>query len=313
MGVGEVLGADALLFQANGWGWDSPPVQTAQEILEAPLIKVGDTQLNTLRLLTAMLVVVVVVWLARWSREVTYRWIYAAIADLGIRHSLAVFTQYFVVLVGILIALRALGIDLTTLTVFAGALGVGLGFGLQNVANNFVSGILLLIERPLRTGDVVNIGSNEGEVTRIGIRSLTVRTWDNQEVMIPNAEVISNPFTNWTHSDNLMRTVLYVGVSYEADPHRVREIIEGELARNPEVLRNPEPQIFLWEFADSAVNFRIQYHTDLLRSSRFAVRSTMLYALWDRFHAEGIEIPFPQRDVHVRSLPAGYPPPVAAK
>ncbi len=218
------VGALVVLFQLFGWDSQSPVVRVLSRISSTPLFTLGGRTLNLLDLLLAGTIITAVVLAARWSREVTHRWVFSGVTDSGTRHSLSVFTQYAVVLFGVLTALRILGIDLTTFAIFAGALGVGVGLGLQSIANNFISGILLLIERPLRTGDYVTIGSNEGLVTRIGIRSLTVEAADNQEIIIPNADVISNEFTNWTHSDSVVRMKLEVGISYDNDPAEARQI-----------------------------------------------------------------------------------------
>jgi potassium efflux system protein len=247
--------------------------------------------------------VILVVWLGRWIREVTYRWIYARIVDLGARHSLSVFTQYAVVVVGLLITLRLLGIDLTTLAIFAGALGVGIGFGLQNIANNLVSGILLLIERPLRSGDIINIGNREGLVTRMGMRSLTIKNWDYQDVIIPNSEIIGSAFINWTHSDNVLRTKLTLGVSYDNDPYQAKQVIEQVLKAHPAVLKNPAPAVWLSDLGSSSVNFHVQYYFDLKQHNGLEVKSQILFNLWDRLKAAGIRIPYSQQDLYIKELP----------
>jgi potassium efflux system protein len=247
-----------------------------------------------------------VFWFGGWCRAVTYRWVFSRIVDLGVRNSLSVFTQYFVVLSGLFIVLRILGLDLTTLTIFAGAVGVGIGLGMQTIANNFVSGLLLLIERPLRSGDIVKIGANEGEISRIGIRSLTVRTFDNLEVIIPNSEVINNAFTNWTHNDKVVRTVLMIGASYDADPHQVKAILERILNKNKTVLREPTPLVLLWEFGHSSVDFRIQYFIDMGKDSLLKTRADILLAVWDAFKQEGVGIPYPQRDLYIKEIPAVF-------
>jgi potassium-dependent mechanosensitive channel len=298
------------LFRLYGWGAESAAVRGLLRFLQAPLFTLGQAQINLQSILLTGLGLIVVIWLGRWSREATYRWVYSKIVDLGARHSLSVFTQYAVVLLGLLITLRTIGIDLTTLAIFAGALGVGIGFGLQTIANNFISGLLLLMERPLRSGDIVDIGTSQGEVTRIGIRSLTVKTWDNQEVIIPNAEVISNAFTNWTHTDNVVRTKVLIGVSYDADPRLAKQVIEQALKRNPAVLGLPEPRVWLSEFGDSSVNFHVQYFTDVRRYNRLELKSQVLFGIWDALKDAGIVIPYPQRDVHIKALPGsgGMPP-----
>ena len=211
---------------------------------------------------------------------------------------------------GFLITLNVMGINLTSLVVLLGGLGVGIGFGLQNIANNFVSGLLLLLERPVRTGDIINIsGQHEGEVTRLGMRSLTVKTWDKKDVIVPNSELISNAFINWTRSDNILRTTLYIGVSYDDDPHKVKELIAEVLEQQEELLSDPPVNLILWDFGDSAVTFRIDYYQDIRNSSIFKVRDRILFMIWDVLKEHQITIPYPQRDVHVYTSQVTAAPP----
>jgi potassium-dependent mechanosensitive channel len=188
--------------------------------------------------------------------------------------------------------------------VFAGALGIGIGFGLQNIANNFISGLLLLVERPLRLGDIVTIGDNyEGKVTKIGIRSLTIRHWNYKEIIVPNSELISQTFTNWTHSSPVIRTTLNINVSYHDDPHQVKQILQQVLQKIPEVLSEPEPAISLAEFGDSAINFRIDYYINMDGLGFWKTKSEVLFKIWDQFKQAGITLPYPQRDLHFKSFP----------
>lgn len=301
------LGAWVVLFRAYGWTGESAVVSSIWAFLERPLFAVGAAEITLWRILITVTILLVVIWLGQWSRAISYRWVLSHISDLGVRHSLSVFAQYTVVLIGLLLILRVVGIDLTTLAVFAGAVGVGIGLGMQSLANNFVSGLLLLIERPLRTGDIVQVGTHLGEVTSIGMRSLTVQTFDNESVIIPNAEVIGNAFTNWTHGDRVLRTILWVGISYDDDPHRAQKIIERILREHPAVLGNPEPLALLWDFADSSVKFRIQYFIDLSRNQLLKTHNEILFAIWDRFKEAGIRIPYPQHDLYLKEWPASSP------
>lgn len=286
---------------------DNPALQAGLALLKTPLFSIGSKPVHVQGILFALLLALLVFRAGRWVRMVCYEWVFARIADLGIRHSLSVFSQYALVLAGVLVALRLFGIDLTTLAIFAGALGVGIGFGLQNIANNFISGFLLLLERPLRTSDIVRVGQHEGEVTHIGMRSITVKTWDHQEVIMPNADVISNAFINWTRSDDIVRTVLNIGIGYDSDPHRAKAVMEQVLQAHSATLRDPPPQVWLAEF-DGAARFHVQYFINLRRHSRFEVRSEILLALWDALKAAGIKIPHSQQDIHIRSVPGAAPP-----
>ena len=294
------VGAWVVLFRAYGWTDQSAVLASIWSFLEQPLLTIGSAAITLWGIVTTLIILLVVIWLGQWGRAITYRWVFSQISDLGVRHSLSVFTQYTVVLSGLLIILRVIGLDLTTLAVFAGAVGVGIGLGMQSLANNFVSGLLLLVERPLRSGDLVRIGEYEGEVVSIGMRSLTVRNFDNQSVIIPNAEVIGNAFTNWTHHDRVLRTLLVIGISYDADPRTAQTLLEQVLADHDGILTDPAPQVLFWEFADSAMQFRVYYHVDISRISGLKVRDQVMLAIWERFREAGISIPFPQRDLHIK-------------
>jgi potassium efflux system protein len=187
--------------------------------------------------------------------------------------------------------------------VFAGALGVGIGFGLQNIANNFISGLILLAERPVRTRDWVTIGDKEGEVSEIGMRSVTVTTWDNQDVIIPNSDLVTNAFINWTRTNNIVRTVLYIGIHYQDDPHKAQSVIEEAVTMQPEVSLDPPPRIWLHEFGPSSVDFRVHYYQDVKQFNRLDVKSKVLFSIWDSLKEAGINIPYPQQDVYIKEFP----------
>jgi potassium efflux system protein len=296
------LGAGLALLQV--YGWESALLTaTLSNFLKRPLFSLAGTDINLWRIFVIVVVVLLVIRFGQWSRTVAYRWVFSGIIDLGVRHSLSVFTQYAIVLIGFLIALQIAGLNLTTLTVFAGAVGVGIGFGMQAIANNFVSGLLLLIERPLRSGDTVQIGGSTGEISRIGMRSLTLKTWDNMEVIIPNADVISNAFVNWTHTDTIVRTVLMVHANYDANPHEVREIIHEVLAQHKDILQTPPWAVLLWEFNNFGFAFRMQYFTDFAKSNTLTVRSEVMFAVYDGFKKANIEIPYPQQAIRIQDWP----------
>lgn len=291
----------AVLFLVR---WQNVDLGLADSLWHYSLFDLGDKPLHFSTLVLSLSTLFLVWWLGGWSRRVTYRWIYSNINDLGIRHSLSVFTQYAVVLCGVLLAMRISGMDLTTFTVFAGALGVGLGFGLRNLANNYLSGLLLLIERPLRTGDLVQLGGGTdkycGQVTKIGMRALTVRTWDNEEVIIPNADVMSVAFTNWTHSDNILRTLIWVVVSYEDDEALAKQIMEEILDEHPAVLRDFEHLVMLWQFTERGVLIRLHYHTNIYHHDRLIVRSEIMLQIRQRFREVGLNMPYQQYAVRVQ-------------
>ena len=219
----------------------------------------------------------------------------------GVSYALSTLVHYTVLTLGFFLALGVAGVDLTKATILAGALGVGVGFGLQNIVNNFVSGLILLFERPVQIGDAVTIGSVSGQVKHIGIRSSTVRTWDGAEVILPNAALIADPVTNWTLSDRVRRLTLIVGVAYGTDPAAVVDLLRGVAVAHEAVIEHPEPQALFMGFGDSALNFELRVWTD--RADAWApVQSELYLALHAALTKAGISIPFPQRDVHLDAV-----------
>ena len=297
------VGAWFTLFFLYGWDVQSKPAQFLVKIWSWGLFDWGQTSIQVSSLVLLIVLVTAFVWLSRWIRQFTFRMMFRKVLDVGIRHSLSVFAQYGVVLLGFLFTLRYMGIDLTNLAIVAGALGVGMGFGLQNVANNFVSGLLLLLERPVRTGDVIRVADKEGEVTKIGIRAVTVKTWDNHEVIIPNSEIASKTFTNWTHSNFVVRTLFLVGVHYDTDPHHAIRVIRDVLRENENILEDQKPVVWLSDFGASSVDIHVHYFTDWRVRSPMSIKSKVLLRIWERFKEEGIQIPYPQQDVYLKEVP----------
>jgi len=199
---------------------------------------------------------------------------------------------------GIIIALTAAGFDMAKLSIVMGALGVGIGFGLQNVVNNFISGLILIYERPVQVGDVIEVGTLMGEIKSIGIRASNIRTYDGSEVVVPNSNLVSDQLTNWTMSDDHRRLEIKVGVSYGTDPNLVIDTLKKVAQDNPLVVRVPEPLVLFNEFGDSSLNFRLLFW--ILFENGLGARSEISVAIDKAFKEKGIEIPFPQLDLHVK-------------
>lgn len=220
----------------------------------------------------------------------------------GMPYALSTLTHYAVLLVGFLMALAASGMQLDRFTLLAGAFGVGIGFGLQTVVNNFVSGLILLFERPVKVGDVIQVGTYSGEVKHIGIRSSTVRTFDGADVILPNGDLVSSAVTNWTFSDRTRRINVSIGVAYGTDPERVIALLRGVAVNHPLVIEHPAPVALFTGFGDSALTFELYCWTDAFDKwgqtrSELAVRINAVLA------EAGIEIPFPQRDLRLTGAP----------
>lgn len=219
----------------------------------------------------------------------------------GVRISIAALIHYALLFLGFLAALTVIGFDLTKLTIVLGALGVGIGFGLQAIVNNFVSGLILLVERPVRVGDYIEIGDNWAEIRKIGLRATTVRTFDYADVIVPNSELVANRVTNWTLSTRVVRLIIPVGVAYGSDLEAVMSNLADAAAENPRISNFPEPQVLFQRFGDNALEFELRCWVrdvdDLIK-----VKSELHRDICRRFREAGIEIAFPQRDVHVRSI-----------
>jgi len=224
--------------------------------------------------------------------------------EAGLPYALSALAHYLILLVGFLVALAMVGIDLTRLTILVSAIGVGIGFGLQNVINNFVSGLILLFERPIRIGDRLQLDTITGEMRRIGLRSSTMRTWEGAELIIPNAQLTSSIVTNWTLSDRQRRIDVPVGVAYGTPPRQVLELLLNVASQHEMVLANPAPVALFLAFGDSSLNFELRVFTDQLERW-LQTRSELNLAVHDALSDAGISIPFPQRDVHLfPALPA---------
>jgi potassium-dependent mechanosensitive channel len=217
----------------------------------------------------------------------------------GQSYAVSSLLNYAILAIGFVVALGVLGMDLTKVTVLAGAFGVGIGFGLQSVVNNFVSGLILLFERPIHVGDTVQVGSLQGRVRRIGIRASIVRTMQGAEIIVPNAQLITEQVTNWTLSDQLRRLDLPVGVNYGAAPKKVIELLETVARAHPKVLQDPAPRGLFMSYGDSSINFELRAWTE--QTNTVQVHSDLTVAIYDAVYAAGISFPFPQRDVRVLS------------
>jgi small-conductance mechanosensitive channel len=215
----------------------------------------------------------------------------------GVPGAVDVLSRYGVMLLGFFIALAAAGVDLSKVTLLISALGVGIGFGLQNVVNNFVSGLILVFEHPVQVGDSVEVGTTFGEVRKIGFRASVLRTPDGADVIVPNSELIGSRVINWSLSDRLRRISISVGVAYGTDPNQVMDILLGIARQHPDVLGRPEPLTVFDRFGDSALHFTLFCWAFV--DKWFVARSELTIAINNAFKEAGIQIPFPQQDVHV--------------
>jgi potassium efflux system protein len=285
-----------------GWHQNSVVVITMEKFFYYAFFSFSGVDITPLNIIEFIILISFIFWLAKWTREFAYRWLFRNSKDIGIRNSLAVLSQYLVVTFGAIVTLRILGIDMTGISVILGGLAVGLGFGLRDFANNIVGGVMLLIERSVKEGDIVSIGNYEGEVTHIGIRAMQLRSWDHMEVMVPNSEIFMRPFMNWTHHDSIVRTVIPMKILPVDDPLAVQQMILGILHEIPEVLSDPEPEVFFID-ADALIEFHVRYFINIAEYKRAAVRSKVILTIVEALKKEGIRPPNPQQDSYLWEVP----------
>jgi len=282
----------------NIFGWLKP----ALGLLDSMSMTLGDVRLSPLVVIKAGLAL----WFSLWVASVL-----ATFLDRRLRVMTNVTPAMRVLSVKLLhiglitaaflITFSAVGIDLTALAVFGGALGVGLGFGLQKIFSNLVSGIILLMDRSIKPGDVISVGQTFGWINHLSARYVSVITRDGIEHLIPNEVLITERVENWSYSDNLVRLKIPVGISYKSDVRLAMKLcIEAAMATS-RVLQRPEPRCLLKGFGDSSVNLELRVWIDDPPNGRSNLISDVLLGVWDRFHEQGIEIPYPQRDLHLRS------------
>lgn len=266
--------------------------------------RIGDFNFSLYLLLKGTIAVVSIFWLAGLISDFGER----ALKNISsVRRSnrdiITKVMQIVIYTICFLIVLDVLGIDLTALTVLGGAVGIGLGFGLQKIASNFVSGIIMLFEKSVEADDLVELSDGTfGTIRKTGARYTLLETYDGKEILIPNEDFVTSRVTNWTYSNTKGRVSIPIGVSYGSDIHKAYDLILEAAKEHPLCISDPEPTCYLREFADSSVNFLLFFWVDDVIKGRYKPQSDVMFAIWDKFKENGIEIPFPQRDVHIKNI-----------
>ncbi|MHA7856667.1 MAG: mechanosensitive ion channel family protein [Henriciella sp.] len=262
---------------------------------------IGAIRVSPSNLIYGLLLVIAILVLTRLAQRVLENRILPMTRlNPGIRHSLKTLVGYVGLLFAFFTGVSALGFNLSNLAIIAGALSVGIGFGLQSIVNNFVSGLILLFERPIKIDDWVITASGEGRVKKINVRSTEIETFDRCSIIVPNSELISSSVQNWTYKDDTARVIVPVGVSYDSDPEKVREVLLECAENHPQILSNPEPFVYFADFADSSLNLELRAFIRDANNS-LLVRNDLRFKIFSALKKSGIEIPFPQRDIHIRS------------
>jgi small-conductance mechanosensitive channel len=273
-----------------------------QSMMSFPIFQLGDTTITFWLIIRAVLILLVVVYVSRLAQAYFDYKVYPSFGiDPGLGYAINTVFKYISIGIGFLIALNILGINLRFLLVFAGAIGVGVGLGLQNMAANVISGFTIIFGGKIRKGDWIEVEAMMGEVTDIYLRATKVRTRDNIEYLVPNSNIISNTMVNYSLSSPLIRIELPVGVSYGADPHQVEKILLSAAENEPLVDKIHRPAVRFVEYAESSINFELLVWIDVRKTPRRKVRSNLYFVIFEELAKAGIEIPFPQRDVHIRS------------
>ncbi len=289
------------LAALNIVGWLEPGIA----ILDGLAIEIGSFRVSVYGVIKAVLSLAVLLWVASFaSRLFEQRIQKVHRLTPSVQVLMAKLLKLVLLSIAVLFALSTIGVDLTALAVFGGAVGVGIGLGLQRIVANLISGVILLLDRSIKPGDVIAIGETFGWIQSLGARYTAVRTRDGTEFLIPNEDLITTQVENWSHSDVKLRLKIPVGISYGCDPHLAIKLCNAAAAKCPRVLDNPGPNTLMRGFGDNSVDLEIRFWINDPQNGRGNIISEILLNVWDAFIEHNIEIPFPQRDLHLRSSDA---------
>jgi small-conductance mechanosensitive channel len=307
------LGAGAGLALLVTWGiLQRPRAQSLFDMLNAdakwflnwPLFYFGNLRVTPVFLIKCAIFLIALTVFSRLSRTFLAKRVLAhTTMDRGQQYAIARGFGYLIFMLGLIIGLDTTGLNLRSLLVVGGALGVGIGFGLQNIVANFVAGLVILWERPVKVGDLIDVGNTYGEVIMIGARGTWVRTFDNEVIIVPNSEFINNRVTNWTINDRTVRLSVPVGVSYDSNLEKVSKLLEEIARMNQEVLVDPAPTVLVSGFGDNAVNIVLRA-TIAVAEHAGKVKSDLMVEIFRVFREQKIDMPFPQRELRIRSFDA---------
>ena len=270
-------------------------------ILNYNLFTLGEAKITPLTLIYLVGFTVLLFWASRKLRDLlTSRLLTKTHLDPGAQMAIGTVSRYAILFLGFIVILQTVGINLTALNVLAGAIGIGVGFGLQNVASNFISGLIILFERPVKVGDRIEVDKIDGKVISIGARSTIVRSNDNIAVIVPNSKFISENVHNWSYENKLVRFRVPVGVAYDSDINLVKNILLEVAAENHDVLQDPKPAVRLIQFGESSIDLQLWVWSKEKLHRKAVLISDLNFAIWGKFRENNIEIPFPQTDLRIR-------------
>lgn len=270
-------------------------VNSIVDVLNYNLFALGDAKITPLSILYIILLAIVLVWLSGKLKSLLIsRLLVRLKLDTGAQQAIGTIVRYAILFVGFLIILQTVGIDLTTLNVLAGAIGIGVGFGLQNVANNFISGLIVLLERPIKTGDRIEVGGVTGQVTSVGARSTRIRTNDNIVIIVPNSKFISENVVNWSYESGTIRFRIPVAVAYDADIDAVTKILIETAKENPGTIDDPAPAVRCMKFDDSSIMLELRAYSRERLHQQGLFKSEIYLEIIRKFREQNIPLPDPQ-------------------
>lgn len=298
----DIISADSALNLPNPSDYSVEETFTyIWDLLQVQLFTIQNTPVTFLKLVIFVMLIIGFSFLASFvKRMLNNRVLPKFVKDSGLRYTLSRMSQYVVVVIGVFISFQFLGINMTGLAVIFGFLSVGIGFGLQNITSNFISGLIVLFERPISVGDRVSVNNIEGDIQEINIRSTKVKTLDNISIIVPNSEFVSKDVINFSHGDPTYRLSVDVGVSYSSDLDKVLKALNEVAEESDDVMENPPHDVQLRNFGDSSWDMKLFVWIPDVKK-RYNVLNNLNQAIVRKFAEYEIEIPFPQRDLHVRS------------
>lgn len=266
------------------------------------LFHLGDSQFTTRTFLLLIFSLFLLFYISSKIRKILVHKVFPRYhLDIGVSQSIATIVRYLLIVIGLIIIFQTTGIDLSAIGLLVGALGVGIGFGLQSITNNFISGLIILFERPIKVGDRIEIDDLAGNIVDISARATTIITNDNIAVIVPNSDFINTRVINWSHNNRRIRLNFPVGVSYNEDPEKIRKLLTEVANANPGILSSPEPYILFEGFGDSSLDFKMLVWTTEYIDRPKILRSELYYEIFAKFKEHNVEIPFPQQDIHLKS------------
>lgn len=274
-------------------------------LLDGMAVPVGNFRLSVLLVLKGTITLLVLIWIANTlARLAEHRLRGFRTIDPAMQVLAAKLVRLILLTLAVVLTIGSIGVDLTALAVFSGAIGVGVGFGLQKVVSNLVSGVILLLDRSIKPGDVIEIDGTYGTVSTLNARYAAVLTRDGKEYLIPNEDLITQRVTNWSYSNDLIRLHVKVGISYQSDPHEAIRLALDAARDVPRVLKEPAPNCLLMNFGDSTIDLELRFWIHDPVNGTANVRSAVMLNVWDLYRQHGIELPNPQRDITLRNADA---------